>query len=105
MGTLHGLPLVAEEPRITAAVLGLSAIRPGHEKTEALAAKVSIPILFLFQWDDELMTREAGLALFDALGTREKTMHINPGGHIGTPLFERDAAEAFFRRHLFEGAT
>jgi len=27
-------------------------------------------------------------------------MHINPGGHVETPLFERDAADAFFKRHL-----
>lgn len=27
-------------------------------------------------------------------------MHVNPGGHVNTPLFERDAAETFFARHL-----
>jgi hypothetical protein len=27
-------------------------------------------------------------------------MHIHPGGHVETPLYERDAAEAFYRRHL-----
>jgi len=46
------------------------------------------------------MTRESGIALFDAIGSEEKTMHINPGGHVGTPLFERDAYDAFFARHL-----
>ncbi|HEX5266919.1 MAG TPA: hypothetical protein VFW24_09100 [Acidimicrobiales bacterium] len=30
----------------------------------------------------------------------EKTMHVNPGGHVQIPLFERDAYEAFFARHL-----
>ncbi len=103
MGTSHGLPLVAEEPRITAAVLGLNGLRPGSEHMADLAAKVSVPVLFLFQWDDELMTRESGLALFDAFGTAEKTMHINPGGHIGMPAFERDAVEAFYVRHLRVG--
>ena len=100
MGTSHGLPLVAEEPRIKAAVLGLNALRAGDDRMRKLAESVTIPILFLFQWDDELMTREAGLALWDALGTKEKTMHINPGGHVGTPRFERLAAEEFFARHL-----
>ena len=47
-----------------------------------------------------LMSREAGLALWDAFGSAEKTMHVNPGPHVGIPLFERDAAAAFYRRHL-----
>ena len=102
MGTAIGLPFVAAEPRINAAVLGLAglSVRPNAEAFEQAARGLSIPVLFLFQWDDELMTRESGLALFDAFGSTEKTMHINPGGHIETPLFERDAAEAFFVRHL-----
>jgi fermentation-respiration switch protein FrsA (DUF1100 family) len=54
----------------------------------------------LFQWDDELIGREHGLALYDAFGSAQKTMHINPGGHIEMPPFERDAVEAFFGRHL-----
>jgi hypothetical protein len=57
-------------------------------------------VLFLLQWDDELMTRETSLALWDAIGSREKTLHVNPGGHVMVPRFERDASEAFFRRHL-----
>ena len=30
-------------------------------------------------------------------------MHVNPGGHVETPLFERDDYEAFFLRHLGKG--
>jgi len=67
---------------------------------EEAARSLDIPILFVFQWHDELMTRESGLALFDAIGSQEKTMHVNPGGHVQMPLFEREAAEAFFVRHL-----
>jgi dienelactone hydrolase len=100
MGTAFGVPLLAREPRIIAAVLGLGALREGSEAQRAALASITIPILFLFQWDDELMTREGGLALWDALGSTEKTMHINPGPHVGIPLFEREAAEAFYRRHL-----
>ena len=64
------------------------------------AAAVTVPVLFLNQWDDELMTREAALALWDALGSEEKTMHINPGGHVDMPGFEYRASEEFFARHL-----
>jgi pimeloyl-ACP methyl ester carboxylesterase len=103
MGTAIGLPLVAAEPRITAAVLGLagSGNRPGNDGFESAARSLTVPILFLFQNEDELMSRESGLALFDAIGSKEKTMHLNPGGHVGMPRFERQAAEDFFRRHLF----
>lgn len=102
MGTAIGLPFVASEPRISCAVLGLAGLnnRPGGDAFEAAARSLSIPVLFVFQWDDELMNRESGLALFDAIGSAEKTMHINPGGHVGTPLFERDDYELFFTRHL-----
>jgi hypothetical protein len=27
-------------------------------------------------------------------------MHVFPGGHVDTPLYERDAYDAFFLRHL-----
>ena len=104
MGTSHGLPLVASEPRITAAVLGLNAVRSSTDPQAELAADITVPVLFLLQSDDELMTRDAGIALWDALGSTEKTLHLNPGGHIDVPRFERDAAEQFFRRHLL-GAT
>ena len=102
MGTAIGLPFVASEPRITAAVLGLAGLgeRPGQERFAEAAKSLSVPILFVFQWDDELMSRESGQELFDTIGSEEKTMHINPGGHVGIPLFERDAYEAFYRRHL-----
>jgi cephalosporin-C deacetylase-like acetyl esterase len=100
MGTSIGVPFVAAESRVKAAVLGLNGLWPGQDAFEKAARSISIPLLFVFQWDDELMSRESGLALFDAIGSAEKTMHINPGGHVGTPLFERDDYDAFFARHL-----
>jgi len=102
MGTAIGLPFVASEPRIGAAVLGLAGLgnRPGAERFEAAARGLTIPVLLVLQWNDELVGQRSGLALFDAIGSDEKTVHINPGGHVQIPLFERDAYEAFFLRHL-----
>jgi dienelactone hydrolase len=102
MGTAIGLPYVASDPRISAAVFGLAGVgnRPGSDRLAELAATIKIPVLFLFQWDDELMEREHGLALFDAIGSDDKTMHVNPGGHIQMPFHERDSVEAFFARHI-----
>ena len=100
MGTHHGVPLVAEEPRISAATFGLFGVGGERDPFRAKAAQVTVPVLFLFQWDDGLMTPQAGLDLWDAFASTEKTMHINPGGHLGIPGFEMQAVEAFFARHL-----
>jgi dienelactone hydrolase len=102
MGTAIGLPFVASEPRISAAVLGLAGLggRPGAEAFGQQARTLSVPVLLVEQWDDELVARDAALALFDAIGSSDKALHIHPGGHVGTPLHERDAYDAFFARHL-----
>lgn len=100
MGTRFGVPFVAEEPRITCAVFGLFGVFPGLEDHKAAAERIRIPLMFVFQSDDELMSRDQGLALFDAFGSTEKTMHINPGGHVGIPGHEREAWLSFWRRHL-----
>ncbi|MBM3226690.1 MAG: hypothetical protein FJZ47_23240 [Candidatus Tectomicrobia bacterium] len=45
------------------------------------APRVSIPVLFHMQWDDELFPRKGQCALFDALGTPEKSLIAFPGPH------------------------
>lgn len=99
MGCRYGIPLAANEPRISAAVLGLFGLLP-DPTFRAQVEAITIPLLFLFQYHDELMTPEAGLALWAAFGSKEKTMHVNPGPHVGIPKFERDASAAFYARHL-----
>ena len=54
----------------------------------------------LLQWDDEGNDRQLALDLFDAFGSKEKTLHANMGGHTGVPQFEGDDANRFFARHL-----
>ncbi len=102
MGTAIGLPFVASEPRVSAAVLGLAGLgnRPGVDDFERAARALTIPVFLVLQRNDELVSQTSGLALFDAIGSTEKTVHINPGGHVRIPLFERDAYEAFYLRHL-----
>jgi dienelactone hydrolase len=96
LGTGIGVPLAAAEPRIAAAVFGLA----GGPVLEAAAATITVPVEFLLQWDDELVARDAGLALFDAFGSAEKTLHANPGRHAEVPRFEVDSSVRFFARHL-----
>lgn len=100
MGTRIGVPLVAEEPRIVAAVFGLSGLAPGDDALVDAARRVTVPVEFVLQSDDEIVEREAGLALFDAFGSREKSLHLNPGGHLATPSHEGESWERFFLRHL-----
>lgn len=104
MGTAIGVPFVAAEPRIACAVFGLAGLRPGATEMAEAAAKITIPLEFVFQWDDAVASREHGIALFEAFASKEKTMHINPGGHMGIPDFEGASWERFFARHLGGGA-
>ena len=99
MGSATGVPLAAAEPRITAAVFGLA----GHETLAEAAARVTIPLLFLLQWDDEQVPRESGLALFDAFASREKSLHANPGRHGDVPMFEVESSLRFLGRNLSPG--
>jgi len=93
-----GIRLAVVEPRVSAAVLFGQGLVPDTLREEA--REVTIPLQLLLQWDDEGMERQPVLDLFDAFGTREKTLHANLGGHAGTPWFEVDDGARFFARHL-----
>lgn len=103
MGTAIGVPFVAAEPRIKCAVFGLAGLRPGNPDFETAANRITIPVQFVFQWEDAVATREQGIGLFNAFGAKAKTMHVNPGGHMDIPDFEAQAWEAFYLRHLSYG--
>jgi hypothetical protein len=96
--TAVGIRLALEEPRISAAVFFGQGFVPGALREAA--RQVTVPLQFLLQWDDEGMERQPVLDLFDAFGSKEKTLHANLGGHTGTPWFEVDDAARFFTRHL-----
>ena len=96
--TAIGIRLAVVEPRISAAGFFAGGFVPSALREEA--RRVTIPLLFLLQWDDDGNDRQLALDLFDAFGTREKTLHANLGGHAGTPWFEVDDGNRFFGRHL-----
>jgi dienelactone hydrolase len=98
MGTVIGLPFVASESRIDCAVLGLMGL--SVDARGESARSITCPVLFLVQWDDELVQRTDALTLFDTLATTDKTMHVNPGAHSAVPLEEIEATERFFAKHL-----
>ncbi|MFF0383384.1 dienelactone hydrolase family protein [Streptomyces sp. NPDC004286] len=93
-----GIRLALVEPRIAAAVLFAGSLVPRAMFEEA--RQLTVPLHVLLQWDDEGNERQAALDLFDAFGSKEKTLHANMGGHTGVPQFAGDAAAQFFNRHL-----
>lgn len=93
-----GIRLAVVEPRIVAAGLFAGSLVPRVMFEEA--RQVTIPLHVLLQWDDDGNDRQAALDLFDAFGSKEKSLHANMGGHAGVPQFARDAAAQFFTRHL-----
>lgn len=99
-GTWIGVPLLAEERRFTCAVLGLAHLHPDHATLRRAAERTTVPLRFVFQWDDPIRSREYGIALFTAFGSSDKSMHINPGGHTAIPASEAESWDAFFQRHL-----
>jgi hypothetical protein len=93
-----GIRLALVEPRISAAGFFAGSFVPAALFEEA--RQITIPLQVLLQWDDEGNDRQSALDLFDAFGSKEKTLHANLGGHTGVPQFEVDDGARFFARHL-----
>ncbi len=93
-----GTRLALVEPRIAAAGLFAGSYVPRTTIEEA--RRVTIPVHVLLQWDDVENDRQRALELFDAFGSREKTLQANMGGHTGVPPFAGEDAARFFARHL-----
>ncbi|MEU7697600.1 alpha/beta hydrolase [Streptomyces sp. NPDC039028] len=96
--TALGIRLAVTEPRIAAAGFFAGGYVPRAQREEARL--LTVPLLFLLQWDDEGNPRQRALDLFDAFGSKEKTLHANLGGHIGTPAFDLEDGCRFLDRHL-----
>ena len=97
-GARVGLPLLAAEPRITAAVLGLM------DGPIISAPLVTAPVLFYIQSDDDLVQPDGCRALFGALGSADKTLVENPGGHLDLPRASVEESAAWLDRKLTEQA-
>lgn len=101
MGTMMGVPVIAAEPRVRAAVLGLMGIwGPNGPRLATDAARVNCPVRFLAQWDDEIVPRNTALELFDRIATREKSLHMYPGRHVEVPPGEMRRVADFLASQL-----
>ncbi len=102
MGTAMGIPFIAADPRVRCAVLGLMHSR--SERVRADAARVSCPVLFVLNLEDERVPRAEGLELFDAIASTDKRLHAHPGRHGQIPEEEMTAAEQFLASYLTNGS-
>jgi dienelactone hydrolase len=93
MGTRFGLSVTAEfGDHMTCVVLGKfgltsPSINPGlatPRRIEADAARITAPLLFHMQRDDELFPRQGQLDLFNALGSQDKQLIAFSGMHADT---------------------
>lgn len=101
MGTIIGLPLVASEPRVRAAVLGLMGLTgPTRARIARDAPNVRCPVLFLAQRDDAVFPVACAVELFDAIGSRDKRFEAHPGGHGDVPAEAFEASARFLAARL-----
>lgn len=115
MGTRFGLAAAAAlGSALRCAVFGKfgtranAALDPGlNAPRRALdaAARITAPVLFHLQWDDELFPRAGQLELFDAFASPAKELHGFAGGHGHTPQHAPPLWRAFINRHLLDAAV
>ncbi len=102
MGTIFGIPFLSTRHDVKVAILGLMGVAadmPHGEEIIAAAQKIKMPVMFLMQLDDEMISRERYLALYDELAASHKRIHANPGLHPEVPEDEIEFATTF----LIEG--
>ena len=101
MGTAFGLPIVAAEERIDAAVLGMwGANYPNSHVLIEAAWQVSCPVLFMHKMEDHFFTLEGVLQFYNALLDEDNRMLTTPGPHGETISEQIEMAIYFFARRL-----
>lgn len=107
MGSIFGIPMLADSSRelpVVVATLGLLGSQGIGRRLGARllrdAAKLTCPILFLMQLEDELFSREGYLELFDTFASMDKRIHANPGLHPEVPAEEMRFSFEFMQKQL-----
>jgi len=88
---------------IRAAALGLMhpdwPAAPG-ERIRADAERLTCPVLFVVNWDDQLVPWERAFELYALLAARDKRLHAYPGQHGDLPMESFVASAEFLVRYL-----
>jgi dienelactone hydrolase len=110
MGSNFGIPLCAQlGDRLRCAVVGklglvvaggYPSIVAASDAVTGAAQRLTAPVLMHMQWDDEVFTRDGQLALFDLIGSSDKTLHARPGPHGFTHPEDEQSWVSFVARHL-----
>lgn len=100
MGHAFGVPLLAADARIAAAVIGLwGANYPNSERLATAAGAVRCPTLMMHMRADEFFTLDGAVTLFDALPGDDKRFLLMPGPHALTSE-QTETGLAFLARRL-----
>ena len=110
MGARFGLPLgAAIGSQLRCAVYGKFGLQQadgmykGADPTSRIrrdATRITAPVLYHIQWDDELFPKEGQVALFDLLKSSDKRLIAYPGPHGQTRPGATAAWCRFIRSHL-----
>lgn len=110
MGTRYGLDAAADlAPGLRCAVFGKFGTQATPEMDPRLqapdralqaASRITAPVLFHVQWDDEIFPRAGQFELFDAFAGAAKELHAFAGGHADTVEHAPEIWQAFITRHL-----
>lgn len=104
MGTAYGLPMLAAEARIRAAVIGLwGTTYAASDHLADFARQVQCSVWFTQQWNDEFFDREGSFALFDAIASADKRLVAYPGPHRELDGERLGDAVAFLAGRLLGG--
>ena len=100
MGHAYGVPLLADDERVAAAVIGLwGANYPNSEQLEAAARKIRCPSLYMHMLADEFFTLDGAMTLFDAMPGDDKRLLLMPGPHALTDE-QTETGLAFLAKRL-----
>lgn len=97
LGAVTGLLLAAVDPRIAAVSFGGVFV---DDTLIEVARQVTVPVEYWIPWDNNDFNRTHEIALFDALGSTEKTLHAHSGRPHSAPAHARDSSARFFARQL-----
>ena len=101
MGTAYGLPLIATDARIDAAVIGMwGANYPNSNVLVKAASEIDCPVLFLHKSDDNFFSLEGALEIYDSIIGEDKRFIMNPGPHSEATSEQIETALSFFSHRL-----
>ncbi len=69
-------------------------------RVSAWAERVTCPVFFIRQLDDEVHGADSSQALFDRLASRDKYLHSSPGRHEAVSPAVHEAALEFLASRL-----